>query len=247
MPFGGYTAVLTQQSEHVEPSVAGRVLQALLRQGDAVELNAWPLARPRVDASDIKKMEEASVIDISGGVEAALSRVGSKSARMAGQARRRGVTCAIESDEGAVGRYYELLRDAAQMRWNLQLPVLSQEFLRQVVSAGEGSAEVWIVRFEGAPIAGGVALYGSQEVAIWTTAMRTEMEVLRPHNILHLNIIEHAAKHGMHWYNLLSSANLPGVLRFKKALGATSLPYEILGRESLPWRFVRALKRLRRE
>ena len=116
--------------------------------------------------------------------------------------------------------------------------------MREVCIAGKDSVEVWIARYDGAAIAGGIALYGSQEVALWTTAMRTEMEVLRPHNILHADIIAHAAERGIHWYNLLSSANLPGVLRFKQALGAASVSYDVVGRESLRFTAVRALKRV---
>jgi hypothetical protein len=244
MPFGGYTVVLASGGQLVESHMAARIVQELLSLGDDVVLNLWPLAPLPVVKTYVRKLEEASVLDISGGVENALSRIGSKSRRMAGQARRRGVTCAIETGAAAIDTYYALLEGAAHERWHLDAPRLSKEFVRAVCTEGKDSVEVWIARFEGAAIAGGIALYGAQEVALWTTAMRTGMEVLRPHNILHLDIIAHAANRGIHWYNLLSSANMSGVLKFKEALGATSRPYDIVGRTSLRYGAVRALKRI---
>ncbi|MBC5806965.1 MAG: hypothetical protein DLM53_10245 [Candidatus Eremiobacter antarcticus] len=243
MPFGSYTAILDQTNAPVTSEIAEAVVTDLLAKADAILLNPWPLKPLRAPASIIRKLEEASVIDISGGPEQALSKMPSKSRRMVGQARRRGVQCAIETDEQAVDRYYELLEDAALNRWHISSPRTSKELLRRVAFHGKDSVEIWIARFEGKPVAGAVALYGSQEVLLWTTATRPGMEILRPHNLLHAEIEEHAAKRGIQWYNLGSSGGLAGVLKFKGSLGATSIEYETIRRESLPFRAVKGLKR----
>lgn len=246
MPFDGYTAVLTKDNELVEASTAAQVVRALLFQGDQVLLNLWPFEALRVVGPDVRIAAETSALDISGGVERALSKIGSKSRRMAGQARRKGATCAIEPGESSIALYFDLLQETAKHRWHRARPPLRKELLQEVCLQAKDAAEIWIVRYEGAPVAGGIALYGSQEVLLWTTATRPSMEILRPHNLLHATIIEHAAERGIRWYNLSSSSNLEGVLRFKRALGANLLKYEILGHESLPFRIVKALKHIRR-
>jgi len=242
MPFGSYTAVL-RHGTPVESSVAARVLEGLLTLGDSVYLNPWPLARPNVSRANIRNREETSVIDISGGPETALSKMGSKTRRMAGQARRRGVSCAIEKGNDAVDLYYDLLREASRDRWHLARPRLPKEFIERVCIEGKESVEIWVARYHDEPVGAGIALYGSQEVLLWTTVMRAGMENLKPHNILHTDIIEHAARRGIHWYNLGSSAGLAGVLRFKASLGAASLPYDIMGYESILYRASKALRR----
>ena len=241
MPFGSYTAVLRRGTQ-VESGVAARVLEGLLTLGDSVYLNPWPLERPNLFRANIRIREETSVIDISGGAEAALSRVDSKSKRMAGQARRRGVRCAIEKGDGAVDLYYNMLQEASRDRWHLATPRLPKEFIQRVCIEGKEFVEIWVARFLDEPVGAGIALYGSQEVLLWTTVMRAGMENLKPHNILHADIIEHAARRGIHWYNLGSSAGLAGVLRFKKSLGASSLPYDIIGHESILYRANKALR-----
>jgi len=243
MPFGSYTAVLGH-GKPVKPSLAARVFEGLLTLGDSVRLHPWPLTKPTVNPANVWNVEETSIIDISGGVEAALSRIGSKSKRMAGQARRRGVSCSIERGAAAIDLYYGLLEEASRDRWHLETPRLPKEFIQQVSIEGKDSVEIWVARFLGEPVGAGIALYGSEEVLLWTTVMRHGMENLKPHNILHADIIEHAARRGLLWYNLGSSAGLAGVLRFKASLGATSLPYDVLGHESSLYRTGKAIRRV---
>jgi len=244
MPFDGYTALLTPKGEELAADVATGVLEELMLFGDEVLLNLWPFGAPRLPATDVRIAAETSAIDISGGVEAALSRIAPKSRRMAGQAQRKGASCSLEPCAEAVPLYYALLQEAATQRWHREAPTIREDFLREVCALGGADVETWIVRYEGAAIAGGVALYGSQEVSLWTTASKPGLEILRPHNLLHATIIEHAARRGVRWYNLNSSSNLEGVLRFKRAFGATTIPYDIVGHRSGRFKAVQALRRL---
>lgn len=246
MPFDGYTAVLSADGL-VGATSAQEVASQLLGAGDEVLLNVWPFQALKLASADVRIAAETSAMDISGDMQAARSKMGSKSRRMAGQAQRKGATCAIESGGDAAKLYYSLLCETATERWHRASPTIREEFLREVCSNGGDAVEVWIVRYEGEPVAGGVALYGSQEVSLWTTATKPGMENLRPHNLLHASIIEHAAQRGVHWYNLNSSSGLEGVLRFKKALGADCLPYEILGHRSLRFRLLQMLPRTGRQ
>ncbi len=244
MPFDGYTALLTPKGLGLAADVAAKVLEELMFVGDEVLLNLWPFDGPRLPLADVRIAAETSAMDISGGVEAALSRIAPKSRRMAGQALRKGASCSIEPWAQALPLYYGLLEEAATQRWHREAPTIREDFLREVCAQGGADVEMWIVRYEGDAIAGGVALYGSQEVSLWTTASKPGMEILRPHNLLHATIIEHAARRGVRWYNLNSSSNLEGVLRFKRALGATTMPYEIVGHRSTRFKVVQGLRRL---
>ncbi len=244
MPFDGYTAVLTPSGSVLPAAAATKVIEDVALLGDEVLLNLWPFEAPPVPKADVRIAAETSAMDISGGGEAALSRVAPKSRRMAGQAQRKGATCSIEPWTQALPLYYDLLEEAATQRWHRAAPTIREDFLREVCAQGGADVEMWVVRYEGAPVAGGVALYGSQEVSLWTTASKPGMEILRPHNLLHATIIEHAARRGVRWYNLNSSSNLEGVLRFKRALGATTMPYEIVGHRGTRFRIVRSLQHL---
>jgi Acetyltransferase (GNAT) domain len=243
MPFDGYTAVVTSGGP-LDNQTAGMVVNRVLHAGDEVMLNLWPFQLPTQINASVHVAAETSALNIGSSVETARSAIASKSRRMAGQAERKGATCSIERGNDAVAIYYSLLREAASERWHRSAPTIREDLLSEVVSLGGEAAEIWVVRYEGQPVSGGVALYGNKEVSLWTTATKPGMEILRPHNLLHATIMEHAGRRGLDWYNLNSSSGLEGVLRFKHALGAKSYPYEIVGRQSLRLRIVKALRKL---
>jgi hypothetical protein len=242
MPFDGYTCVMSARGL-LKGVQASMVLSALLRDADEVMLNLWPLQELHVVGATIHTPAETSALHIGGTLEGAQAAIAPKSRRMAGQSQRKGATCGIETGPRAAGTYYGLLREAATERWGRSAPTISQRFLEEVLAQGADAAQVWIVRYEGEPISGGVALYGSAEVSLWTTATKPGFEILRPHNLLHASIMEHAGALGLKWYNLNSSSGLEGVLRFKKALGANYIPYEILGYRKPMYQAFQALRR----
>ncbi|HXW50843.1 MAG TPA: GNAT family N-acetyltransferase [Candidatus Acidoferrales bacterium] len=242
MPFDGYTAVLT--ADGLLPSErAAQVAREVLGAGDEVLLNLWPLQKFAVGGANVRIAAETSALSLGGTLEGALAAISPKSRRMAGQAQRKGAVCAIESGPGSATAYHRLLTEAATERWGRSAPTIEERFLASVVEFGADAVEIWLVRYEGEPVSGGVALYGSREVSLWTTATRPGLEILRPHNLLHASIMERAGARGIEWYNLNSSSGLEGVLRFKKALGATLIPYEIVGRRRPLYRAYRTLRR----
>jgi hypothetical protein len=244
VPMWGYTAVQRCDGGALDAATRSAVVEGVLWQGDSVRLNLWPFEEVSVRGATVREPAETSALDMQGGVEAALARMNPKARRMAGQAKRRGATCSLENREDAIDAYYALLSAAAVERWKRPQPAIPKEFLRAVWREGGDSVELWFVRYEGEPVAGGVALYGRAEVSLWTTATKPGMEILRPHNLLHATILEHAARRGLRWYNLDASSGLEGVLRFKHALGAQQTFYEILGREGRAFRLVRGVRRL---
>jgi len=81
----------------------------------------------------------------------------------------------------------ELLVESAQ-RWGREAPPISRALLEAVLHFGAKDAELWIARFEGEAIAGGIVLYGSQELFFWTAALRTDFGALRPSNALNVAV-----------------------------------------------------------
>jgi hypothetical protein len=242
-PFGGYTVVLTENGELAPSATAVSVLRHVMRcAGQSVAITPWPMAVYAQDLFDGLGVEQAaSVVDLADGADAAIARMDGKFRRMAGQADRRGVTCAADRSPGAAAAYYAILEESA-MRWGRKTPTYPRSLLDALVARGGADVEIWFAMFEGAPIAGGVMLYGADEVSFWSAAMRSDFGALRPSNALNVALIRAAADRKVRWYNLGSSEGLPGVQRFKEGVGAVTLAYHTWRRDSALYGLYRRLR-----
>jgi hypothetical protein len=244
MPLGTYTVPLCPDGEPADPALAEAIVHEVIGSSSAdFSCTLWPLAGYNdVNGCD-RTPHQTSVIDLRNGAEAALSRFKGVARRMAGQAVRKGVTCAREP--GAVDLYYGLLEESAR-RWGLQAPHLPRRIFEALSALGGDDVEIWIARYRGEAIAGGVLLYGAREAFFWSAAMRAQYADLRPSNLLNLEMIKAAAERGVHWYNLGASEGLGGVARFKESLGAELVDYATLSwRSSLYRRYQRLRSALR--
>lgn len=222
-PLGAYTCIMDLDGKPVDEIRANHVLAEIARFAHAVTVVPWPLAPvPTMPAA--RTRHETAVVDLRDGIERAMANVDGAFRRMAGQASRRGVSCAPSNEPGAVDEYYELL-EASAKRWGLERPGIPKPLIAALVEHGGPDVEIWFARAEGRAIGGGVVFYGSQEFFFWSAAMLAEYGRLRPSNALNFALMQAAAQRGMSWYNLGSSEGLPGVARFKKDLGAQSIPY----------------------
>lgn len=228
MPWNGWTAVITEESVCAPVAAARSVLHALTHGFcDRIAMAMWPLSdgyEPAAPLAETLQTHELSAIDVSQGADAAIAGMDGKVRRMAGQAERRGVTCAPERGTAALNVYYEMLCESAQ-RWGIGKPTIPKRLFEAVAHFGGDDMEIWIARHDGQAVAGGVVLYGSDELFFWSAAMRTEFGTLRPSNALNVALIRAAVARGVRWYNLGTSGGLPGVARFKDGLGAQRFPY----------------------
>jgi CelD/BcsL family acetyltransferase involved in cellulose biosynthesis len=231
-PLGTYTCALHEDGSFAEAAEISAALDQLARAYDSVRICLWPLELEAAPSGGWARVKhETSVIDLAGGVEAALDAFDGVSRRMAGQAFRRGVTCErSEGDETDVDAYYAMLRESAS-RWGIPTPTYPKTLLQALVERGGRDVEIWFARWRGEPIAGGVVLYGGRESFFWSAAMRAEHSRLRPSNALNVALIRAASERGVRWYNLGSSEGLPGVERFKRGLGARIVSYDELSYE----------------
>jgi CelD/BcsL family acetyltransferase involved in cellulose biosynthesis len=228
LPLDKYTAAL--ESDGSLASV-GRAQAAftyvLMHLGHSCTLSPWPPAYGAIEIPTATGgVRETSLIDLSDGAEAAIARMDGKARRMAHQAEKRGVQCTLESASRAViDEYYSMLSITAS-GWDRGTPTFPKRLLEEVVARGGTDVEIWFARFEDKPIAGGVAVYGEQELMFWSAAMLSEYSTLRPSNALNVALIRAAAARGVRWYNLGSSEGCsPGVKRFKDGLGAFGSAY----------------------
>lgn len=231
-PLGGYTVALNADGSTADEPHAAAAYAAVLASGaHSISITPWPLFGAELGGlpgTIVKR--ETSVIDLSGGADAALARMDGNSRRMAGQAQRRGVLCEVARGSAAIDTYYAMLEESA-IRWGRERPTFPKRLLEALVARGGGDVEIWFAMFEGQPIAGGVMLYGSDEANFWSAAMRSDFGTLRPSNALNVALITAAAQRGVRWYNLGESEGLPGVARFKQGLGAATIPYSTWRRE----------------
>jgi GNAT acetyltransferase-like protein len=248
MPLDTYTIARERDGELAQPARAAAAFRAIVRRlGQRCRITPWPALYAEVKIPDCEsRSRETSLIDVSGGAEAAIDRMEGVVRRMAGQAERRGVICARVAETGAaVDGYYDML-SAAAARWERGRPSFSKALLRAIVEYGGRDVEIWFARFENAPIAGGVVLFGSDELMFWSAAMLPEHATLRPSNALNVALIRRAAERGVRWYNLGSSEGLPGVKRFKEGLGASSIAYSSFERTSALYAAYQRIRRAKK-
>lgn len=220
-PLGGYTCFFNEDGTLASAAQCDEAVAELAQHCDIASIVPWPLAPGPAAAG---KEHETGVVDLSEGIDAALSRVEGIFRRMAGQAQRRGVTCGPSRDPQAVDVYYQML-EASAKRWGLDQPPIPKRLIASLKGHGGDDVEIWFAREGERAIAGGVVFYGSQEFFFWSAAMLAEFGRLRPSNALNYALMQGAADRGMLWYNLGSSEGLPGVARFKHEMGARSVPY----------------------
>jgi len=227
MPLDTYTAAFENDGRLAGSARAGAAFAYILRHlGHGCQLTPWPPAYAGIELPGISgKPRETSLLDLSDGTDAALARMDGKARRMAHQAERRGVICTREiSTDQAVDEYWAMLCITAAA-WERGVPTFPKKLLEAVVVRGGADVEIWFARYEGKPIAGGLVLFGSDELMFWSAAMLSEFGTLRPSNALNVALIRAAGARAVRWYNLGASTGLPGVKRFKEGLGAFGTSY----------------------
>lgn len=222
-PFGGYTTAITEDGRLASSAQWNEVLHELGRYADSLNVIPWPLG-PVPAEPPASRLHETGTVDLRDGVDAAFANVAGIFRRMAGQAERRGVTCAPCEDANAVDTYYDLL-EASAKRWGIGAPTIPKRLIEALRARGGRDVEIWFANVDGKAIGGGIVFYGSTEFFFWSAAMDAEYGRLRPSNALNFALIRAAAQRGMSWYNLGSSEGLPGVARFKHDLGAQDVSY----------------------
>lgn len=232
LPLGAYSSVTDQHGATVREPLLSPIVRAAASQFDAFEFTGWPLGDQPTLGSWGQTPLTTAVIDCAGGLQSSLRSMRGVTRRMAGQAARRGVRCIrVDPDDRSLQLYYGMLEESSH-GWGYATPTIPLRLLRAVFAYAKEDAELWFATLGDGPIAGGVVLFGAQELFFWSAAMRRSHSQYRPSNALNVRLIERACERGVRWYNLGASEGLAGVERFKHDLGAADVSYRRIQYES---------------
>ncbi|MCX8072423.1 MAG: GNAT family N-acetyltransferase [Candidatus Binatia bacterium] len=95
-------------------------------------------------------------------------------------------------------------------------------------------AKVFVARHQGKLLAGGIFPFDQHTIYYLDGASAVEVQALRPNNLLHWEVIQWAAEHGIRIYDMVG-AGIAGVARFKRTFGPKEVPYTYSWRALAPW------------
>jgi CelD/BcsL family acetyltransferase involved in cellulose biosynthesis len=146
----------------------------------------------------------------------------SKNRNVCRKADRAGVEVSEESTADGAAAYYALYATTSK-GWGYAEPPYPQRLIGALV--GSGTAELWLARLEGQPIAGALLLRGSQDLLYWSGALDRERQAVSPTNAVLRTAIESACARGIAYFDFGASTGLTGVEKFKASFGAQPCEY----------------------
>ncbi len=137
-------------------------------------------------------------------------------------AYKKGVRLNLEVKEEENWNEYIKLYYDTYSRWDLP-PVVPyrKELFTFIGNIDRKFRKLWIVRYNGKPIAGSIVFYKNLHAVYWSSAMVNEFQSLRPvHTMIHY-IINDALSKNYTYFDFNPSAGLDGVISFKKGFNST--------------------------
>ncbi len=167
---------------------------------------------------------EASVVELGGGLDAALARVGRKERAALRRPRH---ALAFSEDPGVLETAYAL-HVAQSRRWGGHRP-LPLDLSRRLLAAGGDPALARLFSLADARgvVSAALALDGPHETFVWWSGTHPDGRELGAFARLLWGIVEWAAARGRARVNLGASSGLPGVSSFKRSLGVTRVRYPV--------------------
>jgi CelD/BcsL family acetyltransferase involved in cellulose biosynthesis len=181
------------------------------------------------------------VVDLRPGYEALWERSFAPSNRnKCRKAERGGVEVAEDSSDEAVDAYYSLYAQASA-EWGYDEPPYPSALFRALLA--HGSAELWIARLDGRPVAGSIVLRGSHDLCYWSAALDREHRDVAPSNAVLRAVIESGCERGFDYVDLGGSTGLPGVEAFKLSFGGIPVEYRSISLTTTTHRLLEASRR----
>ena len=193
------------------------------------------------------KKDFTQVLDLQKGWDSIWSNWTKGHASAAKKGIREGLVIKIAEQEDWQA-YFDLYQETIQ-RWKEgPLSQYSWSFFERLQLLSPHRCRLWLAWNDKKPIAGCLCFYLNQHVVYWHGASSQIDTQLRPMQTLQYHIIKGAIAEGFHWYDFNPSANIEGVIRFKKGFGAIRLDRAILEKEPWGYRLLSQLyQKLRRQ
>ncbi|MCX8045022.1 MAG: GNAT family N-acetyltransferase [Desulfobacterota bacterium] len=138
------------------------------------------------------------------------------------QALRKGVQIRMAQTEQDIKHYYCLYQQTRQ-RWSQEHgPAYPQSLFLNLYRHQNSGVQFWLAEADSAIIAGIIVLVWRQTMVYWHGCSLQASFKLYPNNLLHAKVIEWACDHGINYYDMGPSMDLPGVVRFKESFGAVA-------------------------
>ena len=148
------------------------------------------------------------------------------------QAKKQGITVRLAQSKSDIESYYRLYQDTLK-RWGDQtLFTYPESFFYDLFSHAGEQVKIWLAEKDAAIAAGVIVFYWNRIASYWHGASHQDYFYCYPNNMLHMEIIRHAAQAGYQWYDFGPSGSQEGVVRFKKSFGAVDLPFITARRKS---------------
>ncbi len=211
-------------------TVTERALRGVVRgvpDVGALRVTGGPLAGGTDVADTLSALvdghSETHLLDLRPGFEALWeSGFAGKNRNVCRKAEKAGIQVGREAPAEALGAYFPLYVEATR-HWGYAEPPYSRALFAALMAAP--GVEFVLARLEGRVVAGTVSLLGSHDAFQWTTVMDRSVSSLSPTNALLKWVIEDACQRGLDWYDMGSSAGLPGVASFKESFGARRVTF----------------------
>ena len=220
--YGGILAgsgVTAAQQEEIYSYLAGR------RATIALNTNPFLEAAVKLPRDFICRQDFTQALALTPD-ETALQRKLNRGAKSnLNQAKKQGITVRQANSRSDVQSYYSLYQDTLK-RWGGGALFTYPEFLfYDLFSHAGDTVKIWLAEKDSAIVAGAIIFYWNRIVSYWHGASQQDFFSCYPNNMLHMEIIRHAAKAGYQWYDFGPSGGQEGVTRFKRSFGAVELPF----------------------
>lgn len=228
--FGGYGGILAEPGEAAARQVDLYRHLASQRATIALDMNPFLDRSPALPPEFTTRQDFTQALALTTD-EAALQRGLNRGAKSnLNQARKQGVTVRQAAADSDRQRYYGLYRDTLKRWGDKALFTYPEDFFHAVFSHAGPHVKVWLAEKDSAIIAGAVIFYWNRIASYWHGASRQDFFSCYPNNMLHMEIIRHAAAAGFAHYDFGPSGGQEGVARFKRSFGAAELPFEVAHR-----------------
>jgi CelD/BcsL family acetyltransferase involved in cellulose biosynthesis len=229
--YGGWISNCNLTSDH------HRILLNYIKKFNDLSFRENPYD-PIIRELEIKNSLEdfTYTIPIADGYEAFLQRTNYSHQKALRKATNAGIEIIIADNSDLWNDYFKLYLKSIT-RWKTRDiysgTFYNEMFFEKVRQLDKPLRKLWIAMSNSTPIAGILCFYWNKHAVAWHGAANEDYFNLRPNNLLYNTAINDACTNGFDWFDCNPSGGIPGVIQFKKYMGAIELRSRVINKKSL--------------